>query len=330
MQQTVMMAQTKRLGALAVHSIDQFMLTVPDLALAAEFYTLFGLDVRQVGAELWVYALDNPHCYFRVSQGEKKRLQWMTYGIYAEDFEAFKSHLKSLNIPTIASPDSSAVDGIWLMSPDGFAIQVRVAVKTSPSALPIRKFPPESQGFGRSPNKSKVQKVHPKYLSHILIFTKDVNVSLDFYQKVLGLKLSDSAGDDLIAFVHSPHGSDHHLLAMLKSTDYGFHHTSWAVESIDDVGFGSMQMRDAGFAEGWGVGRHVLGSNYFRYVQDPWGSFAEYSFDIDFVPHTIDWPAKNHPPDDSLYAWGPDIKADFGHNYEAGGDPFVSPRKKNT
>ena len=33
-----------------------------------------------------------------------------------------------------------------------------------------------------------------------------------------------------------------------------------------------------------GVGRHVLGSNYFYYVQDPWGSFAEYSYDIDFVP----------------------------------------------
>ena len=28
----------------------------------------------------------------------------------------------------------------------------------------------------------------------------------------------------------------------------------------------------------------VLGSNYFHYVRDPWGSFAEYSCDIDYIP----------------------------------------------
>jgi hypothetical protein len=70
------------------------------------------------------------------------------------------------------------------------------------------------------------------------------------------------------------------------------------------------------------------GSNYFRYIQDPWGGFCEYSFDIDFVPHTIDWPAANHPPDDSLYAWGPDVKPDFGTNYEAGTKVFVPNRVK--
>jgi catechol 2,3-dioxygenase-like lactoylglutathione lyase family enzyme len=328
MNKPLTMAQTKRQGTLAVHSIDEFVFTVPDLAVAEEFYTLFGLEVKHAGEELEVYSVGNPHRYFRIQKGPKKRLQWMTYGIYAEDFDAFKAHLATLAIPTIASPDPSAKDGVWIMSPDGFPIQVRVAVKSSPSAPPTRIFTPESNGAGRSPNKSKVHKVHPQYLSHVLIFTKNVDRSLDFYEKVLGLRLSDSAGEDLIAFVHSPHGSDHHLLAMLKSDDYGYHHTSWAVESIDDVGFGSMQMRDAGYTEGWGVGRHVLGSNYFRYVQDPWGGFAEYSYDIDFVPHDIDWPAKNHPPDDSLYAWGPDVKPDFGHNYEAAGEEFISPRKK--
>ena len=39
------------------------------------------------------------------------------------------------------------------------------------------------------------------------------------------------------------------------------------------------------------MGRHVLGSNYFYYVRDPWGSYAEYSHDIDFVPAGSIWPA---------------------------------------
>ena len=210
MNKPLTMAQTKRQGTLAVHSIDEFVFTVPDLAVAEDFYTLFGLEVKHAGEELEVYAVGNPHRYFRIQKGPKKRLQWMTYGIYAEDFDAFKAHLATLAIPTIASPDPTAKDGVWIMSPDGFPIQVRVAVKSSPSAPPTRIFTPESNGAGRSPNKSKVHKVHPQYLSHVLIFTKNVDNSLAFYEKVLGLKLSDSAGEDLIAFVHSPHGSDHH------------------------------------------------------------------------------------------------------------------------
>ena len=60
----------------------------------------------------------------------------------------------------------------------------------------------------------------------------------------------------------------------------------------------------------------MLGSNYFHYVRDPWGSFAEYSFDIDFVPHDLEWPAADHPPDDSLYVWGPPVPDDFITNHE--------------
>ena len=328
MNQPFTMAQTKRAGVLAVHSMDEFVISVPDLAVAKEFYTLFGLRVESEGDTLGIYTFSTTHRYGRIMQGPKKRLQWLTFGIYPEDLAGFKAHLASQGLSTIASPDPLSKDGLWVSSPDGFPIQLKVTSKSSPSMMPIRNFPPESNGAGRSPNKSKVEKVFPRYLSHILIFTKSVNLSQKFYQDALGLRLSDSAGDDLIAFVHSPHGSDHHLLAFLKAEDYGFHHASWAVESIDEVGLGSMQMAAGGYKEGWGVGRHVLGSNYFRYVQDPWGGFCEYSFDIDFVPHTIDWPAANHPPDDSLYAWGPDMKPDFGLNYEDPGKVFVANRVK--
>ena len=76
------------------------------------------------------------------------------------------------------------------------------------------------------------------------------------------------------------------------------------------------QMAAAGYGKGWGVGRHILGSNYFRYVQDPWGSFAEYSFDIDYVAAGEVWPAADHPGEDALYVWGPAVPDDFIVNYE--------------
>ncbi|MBU6483967.1 MAG: metapyrocatechase, partial [Betaproteobacteria bacterium] len=94
------------------------------------------------------------------------------------------------------------------------------------------------------------------------------------------------------------------------------HHSSWDVGSIDDIGLGAEYVRTQGYVKGWGVGRHVLGSNYFYYVQDPWGSWAEYSFDIDFVPVDVDWPAADHPPEDSFYVWGPAPPDDFVVNRE--------------
>ena len=158
-------------------------------------------------------------------------------------------------------------------------------------------------------------KVFPRNLSHILLFSPDVPRMVAFLKEVLGLRLSDKSAD-IIAFVHTPHGSDHHLIAFAKSHAPGLHHSSWDVGSVHEVGAGAEQMRNAGWGDGWGVGRHVLGSNYFNYVLDPWGSFCEYSCDMDYVPADMDWPAADHPPEDSLYVWGPAVPANFITNHE--------------
>jgi catechol 2,3-dioxygenase-like lactoylglutathione lyase family enzyme len=157
--------------------------------------------------------------------------------------------------------------------------------------------------------------VRPRHLSHVLLFTPDVDRQVAFYRDVLGLRLSDRSAD-IIAFMHGAHASDHHLVAFAKSDAPGYHHSSWDVASLDDVGVGAESMKARGYAHGWGVGRHVLGSNYFYYVQDPWGSWAEYSHGIDFVPADVEWPAADHAPEDSFYLWGPPPPEDFVINRE--------------
>ena len=158
--------------------------------------------------------------------------------------------------------------------------------------------------------------IRPRRLSHVLVFTSDVARAVTFYMEALGLGLSDTAGDG-IAFLHGLHGSDHHLVAFAKSDAPGFHHCSWDVESFNDVGQGAMQMADAGHSLGWGLGRHVLGSNYFHYVRDPWGSYCEYSHDIDYVPLGSAWKAGHHAPENGFYLWGPVPPDDFAFNYES-------------
>ena len=156
----------------------------------------------------------------------------------------------------------------------------------------------------------------PRRLAHVLLFTRDVEKAVRFYTRTLGLRLSDRSGDG-IAFLHGIHGSDHHMIAFVTSSAPGLHHLSWDVGSVDDIGRGAMHMLDKGFARGWGLGRHVLGSNFFHYVGDPWGSFSEYSAGIDFVPADCDWKSGDHAPEDSFYVWGPNPPDYFTHNAEA-------------
>ena len=219
------------------------------------------------------------------------------------DAPRFAERLDQQGIARITAPAGADDGGIWIAGPDGLPLQLRAAPKSSPSA-PAPQTPPQPcANAGRAPARSRAPRVQPLYLSHILLFSADVARATRFYVDVLGLRVSDTSGD-VIAFLHSPHGSDHHLIALAKSGGLGLHHTSWCVASLDDVGLGMEQMSAAGHGEGWGVGRHVLGSNYFRYVRDPWGSYAEYSYDIDFVAPGAPWPATDHPPEDALYVWG--------------------------
>lgn len=59
-------------------------------------------------------------------------------------------------------------------------------------------------------------------------------------------------------------------------------------------------MAQCGYGEGWGVGRHEAGSNFFYYVRDPWGSFAEYFCDMDYIPAGCAWDARDTPPELAL------------------------------
>lgn len=303
-------------GQPAVHSIDEFVFSVPDLEAARHFYASFGLEVRDIDGALALHTYGHPHRWARVLEAAThKRLQWLSLGIHAADLDAFSRRIDGAGIARIPAPDGAQTDGIWIASPDGVPIQLRAAAKSSPSAPAPHVLPPACRNAGRAPARSLRPQIRPLHLSHVLLFCADVDAALAFYSDVLGLRLSDRSGS-VIAFLHSPHGSDHHLLALAASHGPGLHHSSWCVPSVDAVGSGARQMAEAGYAQGWGVGRHVLGSNFFRYVRDPWGSFAEYSCDIDFVEAGAVWPAADHPPEDSLYVWGPDVPADFVTNHE--------------
>ncbi len=314
----------------AVHSIDHFCITVPDVHAARDFFVNFGLDVRDAAHGVDLYTYGHDHCWGAVRQGPTKRLQYLSLLAYPEDMERFRRHLQRSSVAMIEAPAAAAADGdsaggdrigeaVWIAAPDGLPIRIVAGAKNSPDAAPDA-APTNRRGAERgSPMRGTTPPTRPQRLAHVLMFTANLDASLEFFADVLGLKLSDRSGG--VAFMHGAHGSDHHLLAFAQSDGYGLHHSAWTVGSIDEIGLGSERMSANGYSRGWGVGRHVLGSNYFRYIRDPWGGYAEYSFDIDFIPAAIDWQASSPPPENSLYLWGPELPDDFVRNYETHPDP---------
>ncbi len=303
--------------ALGVHSLDRFVLAVPDVAAAENFYLNFGLDVARDGNALAIKTFGHEHRWGAVVEGGRKRLHHLSFGCYAQDLPRLKARIEGNCVTLVDPPPGFASNGFWLRDGDNNLIEVKVAPKVSPERKMSGPWSSAPAGVAGARIRAAAPPVRPRRLSHVLVFTSDIDRSIGFYERNLGLRLSDRAGD-LVAFMHGIHGSDHHLLAFAKSGAPGFHHCSWDVASIDDIGLGAMRMADKGFAKGWGLGRHVLGSNYFHYVRDPWGSYSEYSCDIDYIPAEQRWPTANHKPEDSFYLWGPDVPPEFAVNHEAG------------
>jgi catechol 2,3-dioxygenase-like lactoylglutathione lyase family enzyme len=308
----------RRAGVTAVHSLHRFVFTVPDLDEAQRFYAAFGLDARREGERLDLYSFGHPHRWGSIHRAPgKKKLEYLSFAAYPEDIESLRRHFDKVGAAQRKAHALADEEGLWLEDPDGTAVQVLVAGKCSPDADDSGKPRAVTVGTPAAPSRSSCGPVRPKRLSHVLLFSTDVLRSARFYCDTLGLRMSDRSGD-VIAFLHGAHASDHHMLAFAKSEGPGLHHSSWVVADVDEVGMGMEQMTAKGYTDGWGVGRHVIGSNYFRYVRDPWGSFAEYSAGIDFIPADLEWKAADHPLADSFYVWGPPPPDYFVVNQEIG------------
>ncbi|MGI9051558.1 MAG: VOC family protein [Ilumatobacteraceae bacterium] len=148
----------------------------------------------------------------------------------------------------------------------------------------------------------------PRKLGHVLYTSPDFAASQRFLVDVLGFKVSDSSG--AIAFLRC--STDHHNVGVINAPVPFFHHSSWQVNDLDEIGQGAQNLLAVDpQCSVWGLGRHFLGSNLFWYFRDPAGNFAEYYADLDQIPEDMEWDVREWPIEKSLYAWGPPVPKDF-------------------
>jgi len=307
------------LGALSL------TLDVPGLDEGLKFYTDAGLEASREGAiARFRCAGQNRESIVLRGGAPKKRLHHIT--LRADGLDDIARRTPGAGGSVVAAPAGMAGDGgLWVRDPHGLLVHL---VERLPDA-PLAATPAfEINGPGRVVRKrrsavlasSAYPPVKPLRLGHILLFTPDVPASVKFLVEALGMGLADRS-QDVIAFCCARRESDHHVVAFAKSPGIGFHHASFQVADPDEVGRAGRALLDKAGRGDWGFGRHTIGSNFFHYIQDPWGSWFEYYADMDYIDEYALWTPTNYALVDSLSSWGPKTPDDFVHNYEVADRP---------
>lgn len=303
-----------------IRNLQHFALAVPDLEAGRGFYETFGLQGLARGNRLALRCAGRDQDQILLTEGSRRRLHYLSFGTAPSGLADVKARLEDAGIHLLDPPGEGAPDGIWFRDPDGTLVNLQIAEAKPAAGEPGERMnsPGDFRRLGTRGAPARGTPTRPRRLGHVLLFTPDVIRATGFYTRMLGMRLSDTVCGDMLAFLRSSGDSDHHVVAFAHSARTGFHHASFEVGSLDEIVLGAEHMVAAGYRSAWGLGRHVIGSNFFHYLRDPWNGMAEYFWDIDFVPAATTWETRDWGPADGFFLWstGGPPPADFVRNYE--------------
>lgn len=294
-------------------------LEVPSVEDGFKFYADAGLEGKREGSLARFRCVDQQRDSVVLLGGApKKRLHHIA--LRADHLDEIEDRTSACGGTILPAPAEFEPEGLWVRDPHGMLIHL-IERPADPQLHAARPFEVNGPGHLVRIRRAAIlpaaeyAPVKPLRMGHLMLFTPDVERSVDFVVNALGMGLADRA-QDVIAFCCARRNSDHHVVAFAKSSGIGFHHASFQVADPDQVGRAGRAL--AGKAKGgeWGFGRHTIGSNFFHYIQDPWGSWFEYYADMDFIDDYNLWSPTNYEMVDSLASWGPAVPAGFVHNFE--------------
>ena len=296
------------MNALRIQHLAGYGLEVPDLQVGQDFYSAYGLRAERADDNVQLHSLQSgPADIVLMQGGAQKRLHHLSFAVLPHDLERFAEHLKALGTPTTTPAFAAVREGLWFQDPWGTWINLVAVAKDAPvseatQAARVTGLPRTDRHLWRE----LPRQINPNRLGHMLMYTPDWEKAEAYYCQALGFRVSDRAAGK-VSFLAGGEGvRDHHCFGLINGTHRGFQHGSFHVNTVDDIGFGALQMHQAGFKDGFGPGRHALASNLFYYVRDPWGSWIEYYADMDKISEN--WQAKDWNELPYIWpAWAPEF-----------------------
>ena len=162
-------APTTESDALGVHSLDQFVLAVPDASVAQDFYGTFGLDVQAHGNTLAIKTFGHHHRWGSVVEGAKtKALHHLSFGCYAEDLPRLKARIEGNGVKLIDPPPGFESNGFWFRNHENVLIEIKVGPKVSPDQKSESQWTSAPAGTAGAAIRANWPPVRPRRLSHVL------------------------------------------------------------------------------------------------------------------------------------------------------------------
>jgi catechol 2,3-dioxygenase-like lactoylglutathione lyase family enzyme len=261
---------------------------VEDLAECSRFLEDAGLQRDPAGAEGGVTFRTPVNQYVRIVPVDSTEvppptdkgstIREIMWGVDSEkSLEQHRLKLADRNVRVDASGSIHAID------PIGFGIAFMVTQPKRPQQ------PPPSYNFHRhhAPRVNDLTELtnaaNPLEIIHVAV---DIPQSLReearaFYIDLLKFKPIDDA-DDIGVFMQAEGDLQHHNWFLCHRTDKpGINHLCFEVPDFDSVILSAEHMIAKGWRESRRLGRHVMGSNVFRFIYSPLGGRFEFAWDMD-------------------------------------------------
>ena len=290
---------------MSLHRLRSITIGVPSVEAVRGFYRDFGLTETSPGR----FETADGGEQLRLAEAPRRALLALAIGVDdGDDLGRVAGSLAKLGVTVERDPRSlRAVDavtgiGVELVIEPRIAQKPPVRVETN---LPGDAVRIDARSPAVPPAVSK-----PRRLQHVVVTSSDPAASRRFFTEGIGFQVSDEIAGIGASFMRC--STDHHNVLVQPGPFSFLHHTAWEMDDVDAVGRAAAAMV-AGDASRhvWGLGRHAIGSNYFWYLRDPAGNFAEYSSDLDVITDAEAWKVASSMPAHGLAAWAPPVPASF-------------------
>jgi catechol 2,3-dioxygenase-like lactoylglutathione lyase family enzyme len=307
---------------IAIQDIAYVRYQAPDLDQMEAFLVDFGLErAARTASTLYMRGCGSAHHVHITEQASVCGTPG--FGLLAGSADDLERLAGELGSRVEDSPEPGGGQRVRFTDPAGFQVDV-VHGQQQAARLPSREaaaanWHGKATRLGR-PIRGSVAPARVMRLGHALLLVPDLATWVDFYQRVLGFKASDTyyagpAENTVAAFLHCGLGrqwTDHHTLAAAAAQDgrARFDHTAFEVLDLDDLMQGGEHLLRRQYRRSWGIGRHIQGSQLFDYWRDPFGNKIEHWTDGDLVNDDTPVGRAAMVPGE-LSQWGPPLTPEF-------------------
>jgi catechol 2,3-dioxygenase len=249
-----------------VAALRSVALTVPDLALAEDFFTRTW--------HLQVVARTENALYLR-GAGSDHHLLALHYAPGAAQILHITLRARSLNALALAAQKTASAGG-------------QVLAQTAPLTEPggghaVTLADPDGRVFRLVYDDEQLEAIDvpdmPLRLAHVVLNSSHVEDTRQFMEAALDFSMSDRTR--IMAFMRC--NNDHHSVALGDTDNNALNHIAFLMPDIDAVMRGGGRMQEAGFPIEWGPGRHGPGDNAFNYFIGPFDVVIEYTAEVEQI-----------------------------------------------